>query len=355
MPVLRDDDGRATTSGSSSQIGNMEAEWERLRAERENFERMKAAFEAERNRDPQPIARDEANQGQINHENVVEQFAAVVSNVQQIHIDIKIPKFKDETEKHPMEFIEELEKYMKTKNVKEVRKMSVVEHALEGKADLWFNLRENFMNYEDFKEQFIEEFYSIPIRVRFKKKWMEERYEASRESLQIFFYKQLGRARYFIPRLSEFELNYNIVQQFPNWVRETLSTINFTDTNAIVQTLGNLDVVRKDRTWENRTNHHNNSQHKQNAPRINQTRIQGGNHQSRGRRDYGWNNNNRYNNRRDHRNDRGYANTRNENFDENRPSFRMPDTRFPPPEQTQYNASSNPNGENRISNNNTLN
>lgn len=114
MPAIPRD-GDIMTTSSSSQIGSMEAEWERLRTERRELEQMRAAYEAEKNRDQQRIDRDEAGQGQTNEHNVIEQVAAVMSNVQQIHIDIKIPKFKDETDKHPMEFINELEKYLKTK------------------------------------------------------------------------------------------------------------------------------------------------------------------------------------------------------------------------------------------------
>lgn len=238
--------------------------------------------------------------------------------------------------------------------MKEDRKMSIVEHALDGKASLWLNLKENFIDYENFKKEFLEEFHSIPIRVRFKKNWMENRYEAQKESLQNYFYKQLDKARYFIPRLSEFETNYNIVQQYPNWVRQTLSTINFTDTNSIVQTLGNLDVVRKEKSWENgASNPHFENKH--NTPRINEMRIQGGGYQSQGRRNWNNNqNNNRNNRRRNHGNYSGHYNS-NENFHQASSDFRMPDTRFPPP-QAKENGFSNPNGNNNgRSNENNLN
>ncbi|XP_046621091.1 putative uncharacterized protein DDB_G0286901 [Neodiprion virginianus] len=182
------------TSGSS-QIGGMDAKWERLRTERRELEQMRVAFEAERNRDQRRINRDEAGQGQTDEHNVVEQVAAVMN------------------------------------------------------------------------------------------------------------------------------------------------------TNSIAQSLGNLDVVRKEKTWENRANNPH-FENKHNAPRINGMRIQGGGQQNQGRRNWNNNqNNSRNNRRRNYGNYRGYYNS-NENFDQARSDFRMPDTRFPPPQETKNNGFSNPNGNN---------
>lgn len=48
-----------------------------------------------------------------------------------------MPIFKDEFTSNPVEFLEKLEKFFRLKNVKEDKKMLIVEHfALEGRASL---------------------------------------------------------------------------------------------------------------------------------------------------------------------------------------------------------------------------
>lgn len=54
---------------------------------------------------------------------------------------------------------------------------------------------------------------------------------------------QIKESKYFIPKLSDYEINYKIIQQYPTWVKETLATINYADSNLISQTLANLDIV----------------------------------------------------------------------------------------------------------------
>lgn len=194
-----------------------------------------------------------------------------------------------------MEFVEGLEKFFKIKNVKDDRKMLIVEHALEGKASLWLDLRQNIQNYNEFKEQFLDEFYSVPTRVQFKNSWMGCRYDSDKDSLQTYYYRQLKESRYFIPRLSDYEINYQIIQQYPNWVKETLATINYNNESLIGQTLANLDGIRRQRERE----HKNGSQQRYANPKIRQINTYG-----LIPREYNRNGNNR---------GRPYRNYRNEN------------------------------------------
>ena len=44
-----------------------------------------------------------------------------------------------------------------------------MESALEGRARAWFETqRDNFQGYDEFKDRFLREFYSVPIKVKIK-------------------------------------------------------------------------------------------------------------------------------------------------------------------------------------------
>lgn len=54
-------------------------------------------------------------------------MAILISNVQNFNLlEIKMPTFKDEFTSNPVEFLEELEKVFRIKNVKEEKKMLIV-------------------------------------------------------------------------------------------------------------------------------------------------------------------------------------------------------------------------------------
>lgn len=240
MPMVPKD-SRDQNEGSLQ--ARMEEERAELDRQRREIERLRRELdERQRAQQQQQIPQ---SQGQRTASN--EELSAIISNVQNFHIDIKAPKFKDEIEKNPVEFLEEMEKFFKIKNVKNDRRIILIEQALEGRASLWLETKLDITTYEEFKTSFLEEFYSIPIRVQFKNSWNGKRYNQSQETLQTFYYRQKKDARFFIPQITEYEVNYNIIQQYPLWVRENMSTINFSDSTLIGQTLANLDAINRER------------------------------------------------------------------------------------------------------------
>jgi len=94
-------------------------------------------------------------------------FGSIVGALNFNHLDIKIPRFNDEMQYNPLEFLDDLEKFFRVKNVKE-KMMSTVEIALEGKAKLWLSLQDDINSYIQFRDLFTKEFYSIPIQVKVK-------------------------------------------------------------------------------------------------------------------------------------------------------------------------------------------
>lgn len=339
MPILRDDEVEA------NRRRERELEQQNLERQRRELEQLRAEIEAQRaalertqqQQQQQPAVHDnpqvERNQSQNNR---LEEIAAIVGNVQNFHAEIKMPKFDNEIDRNPAEFLDEIDKFFKIKSVKNEKKMNVIEHALQGKAALWFELRVEFRDYDQFKEDFLNEFYSIPIRVLFKNRWLERRCNANDESLQTYYYRQLRDARYFSPRLTAYEINYNIIQQYPVWIREALATVDFNNETLIGQTLGSLDGIRRERA-KNRDNRPWNQNDPARPPvRVRQMDIDqpqpnhGYTYESRqysGRRPY-------------YHRPRGYY--RYAQYDRSsiptqysQQSVQLPDTRFPPPINSQ--------------------
>lgn len=253
----------------------IERDRESLERDRQELERLRREIEAQRatlQQQQQRLRAEIPQHGNIQDQQRAvntEEITTIISNVQNFQIDIKMPKFKDDYERNPIEFLEEMKRFFKAKNVKQEKKMTIVEHALEGRASLWMDLQNNIENYDQFKVRFLEEFYSVPIRVQFKNAWLERRYNAQKESLQTYYYRQVKDARYFRPELTEYEVNYNIIQQYPAWIKERLVTVDYNNSALIGQTLGSLDGIRRTKERESDCRFVNNTANSRNgAPRL---------------------------------------------------------------------------------------
>ena len=85
--------------------------------------------------------------------------------------------------------------------------MSVIEIVFQGEARLWFKCR-NFYCNNNFKDEFMVEFYEIPIQVAVKIKCANRKFIDQKGSLQTYYYSQLKDANYILPRMQEYEKNY---------------------------------------------------------------------------------------------------------------------------------------------------
>lgn len=184
------------------------------------------------------------------------EFLTMIGNIQLNNIESKVTEFTDENLKNPLEFLEEVEKFFRVKQIDENRRVHVVSLLLRGKAKNWFELRNNFENYEDFKTQFAEEFYPIPVQVREKYKWLDTRFNPKSDAnLQSFYFSQLRKAAFIKPIMSNYEKNHSIIQQLPVSARQALASIDCNQNNLISQTLSNLDSLftERKRKFENYT------------------------------------------------------------------------------------------------------
>lgn len=128
-----------------------------------------------------------------------------------------------------------------------------------------------------------------------------------------------------ITKLSEYEINYKIIQQYPMWVKESLATIDYTDGRLIVQTLAKLDGIREEREHE-----YKNNQHRYGNPRIRHINTYRSAPRE-GHREYYRGRTRRGNFHNDYRRENNYRS----NYDQNESRVcSLPDTRYPPPSYT---------------------
>ena len=269
----------------------------------------------------------------------------LVSAIGSSQLDYKIPKFSNENECHPLEFLDKMEKFFRIKNINDEKKLVSIEIALEGNARLWFNLTNDFDTYENFKLAFQARFFSIPIQVKIKNMWATRKYSGKRDdSFQNYYYQQAKEASYIQPKISEYEKNYIIIKQFPWWVQEALATANFNDANAISHTLANLDAIHFEKQAKQESRQ---AFHSENKYMTQQNGTQTISVQSM--QAFGQNQNNyrHYNNNRGNKRFRyNHVNKPNNNSNSgnipmpNIGSLDLPDTRYPP---TNYNSNDNSN------------
>ena len=177
-----------------------------------------------------------------------------------------------------------LEKWFEFQNVREEHKVLVTKTLLDGRAKLWADsVTRPFRNFVACRKAFLQEFYFVPIRVRFRNQWLSKRYRHTDGAMQEYFYQQLRAARFVEPEFSKYEINYSIVQQFPFRVREFLASIDCEDTGAVAQILAGLDSTQRERDmerrrggWDDRYQQDDRQNYRRNAVGVQRIRINNG-------------------------------------------------------------------------------
>ena len=83
------------------------------------------------------------------------------------NVEAKPPKFDDT--RNLNEFLGRLEKCYNIKSIPDNGRLNVLDSALEGRSKAWLETQRcTLLNFDDFKDKFLAEFYSVPIRVKTK-------------------------------------------------------------------------------------------------------------------------------------------------------------------------------------------
>lgn len=113
----------------------------------------------------------------------------LVSGLRETSIKISVPRFDDSS--NPNVFLEKLEKYFKLKRISNADTLDILDGVFEGRARIWFDTQ-NFDTFDAFKIKFLEEFFSIPVRVKIKSAWLARRFNSSKDHLNNYFLNQVS-------------------------------------------------------------------------------------------------------------------------------------------------------------------
>ncbi|XP_048514039.1 uncharacterized protein LOC125501687 isoform X2 [Athalia rosae] len=225
----------------------VDEQMKQLRRERENMEKQKADLELRMTQFA--TCQELADQVKMLQREKDQRDRASSSN--NIELDIKAPKFSDEDKSNPIEFLRDLERYFNVHNVNDAKQDWVLGSILEGRAKIWYEANKEVCNtYENFRKHFKREFYSVQYQVKAKNRWSSRRYKSQDGELRSYFRRQSKEAKYFEPALSTYEINYAVVQQLPARIRDLLATIDFNNSELIMQSLSNLDISQEGREFD---------------------------------------------------------------------------------------------------------
>lgn len=286
-----------------------------MRAKQEKYDEMESELralrlESERERQRREDARDNANSvGSNQNSNVI---SNLLMDIHRLNVEIKVPKFNDEDKKHPIEYINEIENYFRARNMGDSGRLLIIENSFEGKAKYWFeNNKSTILTFTSFKEQFKKTFFSIPIQMKIKEKWQAKMYKKEDKSLEMFFLEQLRIAKYFEPKMLDFEINIRISKQLPDRAREALAGADFENAQTIISRLQYLDLnpinEQKDSEKESSDKDRNN-QIRNLTVRNNKANNKGNNYQPYNQNRTYWNNRAQLQGQQSDYNDREYQN-----------------------------------------------
>lgn len=159
-----------------------------------------------------------------------------------VPIEIKLPSFRDENRDSPMEFMRSFDQYCSIKDVPCEFVPILLESALKERAGLWFQVvKKEIDDMDEFRNAFVNEFFSIEIKTRAKDAWRNRKYLSAEGSLLSFFYKQKSEIDNIDPTMQEYEINYIISKQLPIDVQIGLSAIDLKETKKMTHAISRMD------------------------------------------------------------------------------------------------------------------
>ncbi len=126
-----------------------------------------------------------------------------------------LPTFKG-SGKHPVKFLEELEQYFRKTNIADDKKLQVVEEALIENAHNWWVIYSlTWYSYDDFKNDFINNFWSPMEQNRLKHKINTARWDSEKYSMVDHFTYYYSLAQQFNEPIPEKTLLAELISHYP--------------------------------------------------------------------------------------------------------------------------------------------
>ena len=93
--------------------------------------------------------------------------------------------------------------------------------------------------FDEFKNKFLCEFYSVQARLELKDKWAGAKFRPQDKSMNDYFTAQVREARYVAPDIDISEINFRIIKQLPTTAKQIFA-----------QALPRLDIAYKEQNHE---------------------------------------------------------------------------------------------------------
>ena len=96
-----------------------------------------------------------------------------------------VPKFRNKTLKHPIKFLEELDKYFKKMKTPLHEQLDVVLEALEEEAQYWAGIFQvSWTNFMDFRNDFLQSFWSESEQIQLRRRITNHRWQPGRHTME---------------------------------------------------------------------------------------------------------------------------------------------------------------------------
>lgn len=148
---------------------------------------------------------------------------------------------------HPVLFISELEEYFENFSFSEQNKLLVARQSLIGPAKLWESVfRQTIKSFEQFKNEFIEEYWNTRRQQKYKVEFYSGQYEKRKgvSNMADYFLQQVSFARLFRPVMNDEIIIDCILRHFPADIEWGLrSNIKSLSINGVKELLRQRDEI----------------------------------------------------------------------------------------------------------------
>lgn len=165
---------------------------------------------------------------------IVENTLPNVSNITSGHVIVsqgtEVPKFKNNKEKHPYKFLEELEIYFKKMNTREEDKLEILRECMQETAFDWFSIYKLCWNtYDDFRNDFLDYFWSEAEQNQLRQQINTSIWKPGGMSMANHFAHYIGMAKTLKEPWPENLLIDQIMRHFPRYIQSMWTLV--TDKN----------------------------------------------------------------------------------------------------------------------------
>lgn len=186
------------------------------------------------------------------------------------NIEISKPTFYgNDRDMHPIDFLSKVNDYFKVKQITREEKMLVIGDCLRGSASNWLStMKFQVRDYTDFRDAFIEEFWSREIQIQVLSKCHNINQIPNNVSYREHFAQWATRLQHLqVPQLSEEEILRNIANHYPKYLRAMLMSLPEQKINAAMKLLSTEEHHRENN--DQSTPHNDNYNEQRPPPRNN--------------------------------------------------------------------------------------